>query len=84
VFKVFSVEGSAKGVTTSQYSFNLEIDMAKLRASAGRPRAGTTTDARDQNMGRVRMDSDREASNRAFMLRFVGRFRETLKELSTK
>jgi hypothetical protein len=73
-----------KGVTTSQDSFKLEIEMAKLRVPVSRPRTGAAGDAGDRNVGSLRMDSDREASNRAFMARFVGRFRETLRELSTK
>jgi hypothetical protein len=58
--------------------------MAKLRNSPSRPRAGATMEVGDRNIGRLRMDSDREASNRAFTMRFVSRFRETLKELSTR
>jgi hypothetical protein len=57
--------------------------MAKLRVTSER----VTTESgpgRDHPRGLtgMRLDSDRAASNRAFMDRFVRRFRETLKELS--
>lgn len=57
-------------------------EMAKLRVGSESLTAEFRPELDRHGLTDMRLDTDRAASNRAFMERFVRRFRETLKELS--
>jgi len=60
--------------------------MAKFRFSTGRMAATATAApaANASDLAGLRSNPDRKASNRAFMVRFVRRYRETLRALSQR
>jgi hypothetical protein len=58
--------------------------MGKFRYSRGMAGSGATSPVADTDLAGLRLDPDRGASNRAFMARFVQRYRETLRALAQR